>query len=380
MRYFLIIILLKISFGNFQKTVDNRSNISVVEFDKIKEEKTVTASQLFKNVTYVRLETRVDNNFARIKWFIGKKFIIGYAKGLGFYQFTVDGKYIRKLASFGRGPQEVYYPTWTISQDESHIYIYDQLKPKNFLNINLISGSFEKNIPIPLEGFLQNFELINDSILICAPISGEGKAASNYSLFWQSISGRLLKTLPSRIISKPIIPSENFLYRVGDQLHFKQLHGDTIFNVNGYKLEPYFIFKSEYLKGTNDEGGLEVYLETPDFILLTIRIPKSKELLDKNTIVYNSVNKDYFIDKRSGKTYLINKFINDFIGEQWMPSSFINQNSPKKYISLEASSIIRVTKDLKSNSNTFIKNQDKLIGLADIMTEFDNPVLVIEAE
>jgi hypothetical protein len=385
MKLILVLIFVIISFDNFQilscqNFAYNQKDIPVIEFEKIKEETAITASQLFKNVSYIKLETRNDNILGSVKWQIGNKYIVGYASRSGFYQFDIDGKYIRKLLNFGKGPQEVYYPTWTISKDENHLIVYDQLKTKSFLCINLITGSFEKNIPIPLEGLLRNIELIHDSVLICAPISGEGNPASNYSLFWQTLSGKLIKTVPSRTKTKPIFPSENLLYRVGNQFHYRPLNSDTIFQVNGFKLEPYFIFKSNNSKPIDEIGStsIEVYLETPDFFLLTRRTLISKEIMGPNTIGDNSLSKNYFIDKKNGKTYIINKFVNDFIRQDWMPYSLVNQNSPRKYISIEANLLKKQVKTIKSDSKITIVNQDKILNLSDSITEFDNPIIVVE--
>jgi hypothetical protein len=368
---------------NFQRVVNNRKNIPEIEFSKIKERITVTASQLFDKVSYIKLETKDDNKLGSAKWTIGNKYIIGYARGLGFFQFTCDGKYIRKLANFGRGPQEVYYPIWTISRDESHIYIYDQLKPRSLLCIDLISGTFNKNIPIPLEGFLRNIEFFNDSILICAPISGEGKPASNCSLFWQSLSGNLIKTIPVKVKSKPVVPSENLLYRVGDQLHYRPLYGDTIFQVNGYQLDPYLIMKSNNSKSNSDnEIGstrIEVFLETSDFLLIQHSALKSKEIIGKDMIADNSISKDYIFDKKIGKSYIISQFIDDFTGEQGIPYSLVNQNSPRKYISIEATLFKRRVKKIGSDTNIMIKDLNKIISIGDGVTEFDNPILIVES-
>lgn len=368
--------------GNLPKVSIDKKPVPIINLSKVQEKITLTASQLFDKVSYIKLETNDDNKLGNVRWSIGDKYIVGYARGLGFYQFTSDGKYVRKLANFGRGPQEVYYPSWTISKDESHIYIYDQLKPKSFLCINLISGLFDKNIPIPLEGFLKNIELINDSILICAPIAGEGKSASNYSLFWQSLSGKLIKTLPVKIKSKPVIPTENLLYKVGDHLHYRPLYGDTIFQVNGYQIDPFVILKSNDPKTNSDNeigsARIEVLLETSDFFLISYSKLKSKEIIGPDMIGDQSITKEYFIDKRNSKSYLISHFIDDFVGLKYMPYSIVNQNSPMKYISIEAAFLKRQVKNIKSDPKIIIKDRDKIINLGDGMTEFDNPVLIVE--
>ena len=369
--------------GNLPKVSTVKKAIPIYNLSNVEEKTTLTVSQLFDKVSYVKLETKEDNILGNVKWSIGVKYIVGYASKLGFYQFTSDGKYLRKLANYGKGPREVFYPSWTISKDESHIYIYDQLKPKNLLCINLISGLFEKNIPIPLEGFLKNIELINDSILICAPIPGEGKPASNYSLFWQSLSGKLIKNLPVKTKSKPVIPSENILYKVGDQLHYRPLNGDTIFQLTGYQLEPYIIIKSNDPLGDSDNkigsSNIEVLIETPNCFLVNYSILKSREVIGPGTIADQSISKEYYIDKSKGKAYLISKYIDDYIGDQVLPYSLINQASPRAYISVEAAVLIRQAKKIESDLKIKIKDHDKIINLANGISEFDNPVLIVES-
>ena len=61
-----------------------------------------------------------------------------------------------------------------------------------------------------------------------------------------------------------------------------------------------------------------------------------------------------------------------------MPYSLVNQNSPRKYISIDAVSLKRNVKTIKSDPDIIIKDRDKIVNLADGMTEFDNPVLVIQ--
>src|SRR5665648_51170 len=110
-----------------------KEDVPVIRLSDIKDPIVVNMFQFFNNVSYVKLETRDDNKLGRVKWIIGNKYLVGYDRGSGFVQFTSDGKFIRKFANYGKGPQEVSYPIWTVSKDESHIYIYDFLKPKYFL-------------------------------------------------------------------------------------------------------------------------------------------------------------------------------------------------------------------------------------------------------
>lgn len=113
--------------GSLSTTVVNGKSVPLLKFSEIRDTITLTLSQLFDDVSFIKLETTEDNKITRGKWSIGDKYIVGFVRQSGLFQFTSDGKFIRKLANYGKGPQEIYYPIWTISKDESHIYIYDLL-------------------------------------------------------------------------------------------------------------------------------------------------------------------------------------------------------------------------------------------------------------
>jgi len=283
-----------------------KEDVPVIRLSDIKDPIVVDMFQFFNNVSYIKLESKDDNKLGKVKWSIGNKYIVGYDQGIGFVQFTSDGKFIRKFARYGKGPQEVYYPIWTVSRDESHIYIYDFLKPKYFLCFNLNSGSFDKNVPIPIEGEINNLYFVNDSTLICAPVVGNGKPAGIYCLFWQTLSGKLLKALPARTISKPVVLSGNILYKVGDQFHYRPLYSDTIFKVNNYAIDPYYVFKGTSRQGSEiGSNNFKIFLETPEFFIINSSIIKSKEAIGQNTLGSNTIQKDYLVNKITKKMYVI---------------------------------------------------------------------------
>jgi hypothetical protein len=358
-----------------------KEDVYVIRLSDIKDPIEVNMFQFFNDISYIKLESKIDNKLGKVKWIIGNKYLVGYDRGMGFVQFSSDGKFIRKFANYGKGPQEVYYPIWAVSRDESHIYIYDFLKPKYFLCFNLNSGSFEKNIPIPIEGEINNLYFVNDSTLICAPIVGNGKPAGNYCLFWQTLSGRLLKALPARTISKPVVLSGNILYRVGNSFHYRPLYSDTIFQVNNYTMDPYIVFKGTSRQGSNvGSNNFEIFLETPEFLVVNSSIIKSKESIDENTVGYNTVKKDYLINKITKKMYVISNVSNDQNGLPVYPSSMMDLISPQKYISMEATEFIRTITRLKKDPTIKIKDRNKIMDLGSNMTESDNPVLIIDAK
>ncbi len=355
--------------------------VPFLKLNEIRDTISLNLTDIFHNITYVKLETRNDNKLVRGKWSIGDKFIIGYIRGSGLFQFEANGKYIRKLANYGKGPLEVTSPYWTISKEESHIYIYDFLKPKNLLCLDLNSGSFRQNIPIALEGLLRNIELLNDSVLICAPIIGTGKPAGSNYLFWQTLSGKLLKTIPAKIIpSKVMVPSENLLFKVGDQFHYRPIFCDTVFQVNNFEIEPYVILdanKSKYIPDFEIGSKLiNIFLDATDFMIIQIYEVTAKNMIGENTIGYESLKKYFLFDKKNKKIYIISHFINNLFGYEEDPISFADQSSSKKYIYLETISLLKKIERLETNPDIEVIDRKRILDLEIGTTENDNPILI----
>jgi hypothetical protein len=386
LHFILIATLLLISCSNNKDgeipTIEiDGKQVPFLKFGEIKDTISLNLTDILNNVSYIKLETRNDNKLVRGKWSVGNKYVIGYIRGSGLYQFNSKGEYIRKLANYGKGPQEVSSAYWTISKDESYIYIYDSLKPKKLLCINLNSGTFQENIPLALEGLLRNIELINDSILICAPILNTGGPAGDYFLFWQTLSGSLLSTVPARINpNKIMVPSENLLYKVGDQLHYKPIFCDTVFLVKGYTIEPFFILDANKSKNIPDyEVGskmINVFLEGTDFMVLQIYEVTEKKMIGENTTGFESIKKYFFVDKTSNKAYIISHFINDLFGFEEDPISFADQSSSRNYIYLETISLLKRIERLKSNPKIKVIDRKRIIDLGIGVTENDNPILI----
>lgn len=355
--------------------------VPIIKFNEIRDTISLNLTDIFKNVKYIKLETRNDNKIVRGKWSIGEKYIIGYIRGSGFYQFKSNGKYIRKLANYGKGPFEVSSPYWTISEDESQIYIYDSLKPKNLLCIDLNSGSFQKNIPIALEGMLRNIELLNDSVLICAPIIGTGEPAGSNYLFWQTLSGKLLKTIPAGVIpSNVIVPAENVLYKVGDKLHYRPIFCDTVFLVKDFAIETYLILDANKSKNipAYEVGSkmINILLEGTDFIILQIYEVTGKKMIGEKTTGFESIKKYFFVNKTSNKAYIISHFYNDLFGFEEAPVSFADQSTSRNYIYLETISLLRRIERLKSDTHIKVTNRKRILDLEVGVTENDNPILI----
>jgi hypothetical protein len=359
----------------------NGESVPILRFKDIKDTITLNLSQLLDKVHYVKLETNDASKLSAGKWSIGEKYLICFSYDLGIFQFTSDGKFIRKLVSMGNGPQEVNFPLWTISKNENEILIFDNSKTKNFQCFDLNTGLFIKSIPTALEGQLKNFFYENDSTLICAPLVGTSTAAGGYNVFWQNLSGKLIKGFKTVISDGSFDNGDNLIYPVGDYFHLRPVNGDTIFNLRDSRMQPSFIFdpQNNLISSESDIGRttFSVQTETPEFMIIGTFTVTEKESTGPNSTRSKGKSANYYIDKGTNRAYIISSFYNDYVGEKQGPAIIRNQPSDLKYVYMEALSLIKKINKIKLDPNIKIINRDQFINLGVELKEDDNPVLII---
>jgi hypothetical protein len=362
----------------------NGKSIPILKFKEVKDTISLSVSQLFDNVSFIKLETNNENLLSTGKWSIGKKYFIMFSYKLGIFQFDTKGKFIRKVVNMGNGPNEVSNPIWTISEDESEIFIYDSNSSKNILCFDLNSGHYLHNIPVAIEGKLKNIYLINDSILVCAPIIGTGQPAGKFYVFWQNLEGKLIHGLPSPEKKYQVVNDQDLLYPVGNHFHYRPVDGDTIFLVKNYQMEPCFIFDRQNDFHNQDEVGwttFSVLAETTDLLIVSTSTIKERVELGPefgpNAYRSSGISACFYVDKISNKPFLISTFYNDFLGEMQNPSQLRNQTGDQKYFSIEAISLLKRINEIKMDSQIKIKNRDEILKLEIGLKESDNPILLV---
>ena len=367
--------------GSLHMVEINGKQIPLLKFSEVRDTISLSLSQLLDDVSFIKLETKNDNLLSAGKWSLGKKFFIVFSNKSGIFQFDSEGKYIRKLVNMGKGPQEILNPIWTISKDESQIYIYDSNSPNGILCFNLNSGLYLYRILLTLKGRLKNIYLLNDSILACAPIIGTGAPAGKYYIFWQNLAGKFIQGLPSTEKKGYVVSDQDLLYPVGNYFHYRPVDGDTIFLIKNYQMEPCFIFdRQNDLSSAQNRVGqttFSVLAETNDFLIAGTSTIKERVEVGPNAYRSSGIAAYYYIDKINNKPFLISTFYNDFLGEKQNPSQLRNQTGDLKYISIEAISLLNQINVIKMNSGIKIKNRDEFLKLELGMTENDNPVLLV---
>lgn len=90
-----------------------------LDFRSVADTITLKLSDIVEDVKFIQLETNEESmlNISGLRptqmnkeslW-VGEKYIIAVDNSRGLFQFTIEGKFVRKLASPGRGPCEFGY-------------------------------------------------------------------------------------------------------------------------------------------------------------------------------------------------------------------------------------------------------------------------------
>jgi hypothetical protein len=286
-------------------------------------------------------------------------FIFVFTKDL-LYQFNTDGKYIRKIGSKGRGPTEYgYILDVSVDENSEKIYICDNLGQK--INIYGLSGEYLGKEP--RTGFWKRFEVFNNMYFI-NPLNYSGNEPcmlkviaeddsticfSNYVTYKQQDLFLVNEVKNFQKINKELLFHQQFndtIYRF--DLQNRKLSASYYFDFDNLKL-PYHLLGS--LSTWNNESSKYGYLndvcENNNYVFATIS--------------YKGENEKYVINKKSGKSYFIDKK-QDFVWPQWSDERGVLIS----YI----------------QANILVKNKDqisdiKLKDVASKMKEEDNPIVIL---
>jgi hypothetical protein len=360
----------------------NGKKVPLLHFEDVKDSISLSLSDVVSGVEFVKLETREDALISQAEWIVGKKYLIAFCYDQGLFQFDRDGKFVRKLAFIGRGPKEIQYPVFNISEKNDLLFLVERNSPVYILSIDLETGSFLNNILLTRPGRIQNIILTKDTILACAPLVDSGLPSGKYYFFRQTTSGIFIDgILTGNKEGESYDNGENLLYKVGESLHYRPVNSDTVFLIKKNHLEPFFIFDA----GNNALGPdvqigrttFSIVAETPGYFILKIFTITTKEQMGEKAFRYKGKQQLLLIDKKNERAHYISSFYNDFTGEKLNPYYAKFQSNGIFYMAIDAYSLLEKIEKVKSDPNLEIKNRDDFLKLSEGLTENDNPVLLI---
>lgn len=234
-----------------EKNLVSEDGFIHVPFAKgIEKEKTVKLSDIADKVEYIWLEltdSSLLNNAINSHTVISDKYVFVHTRN-AIFQFGRDGHFIRRVGSYGQGPEEYLTVSFLDMLPEKNelyalaleywmIYVYDTE-----------TGKFLRKIPMASRRSFE-FLMYDDTTTVAFSQSFGDLEAPRLTL--GDLSGNILKQYYYPVIDKKTTGEVwnweyiRFINRYNKKIQYKEHYIDTLYNVGRTQLEPRYIFDLE---------------------------------------------------------------------------------------------------------------------------------------
>jgi len=350
-------------------------------------------TDLVDSFRLVRLETSDKAIINATDYYVSEKYIIAFSQD-GIYKFSSNGKFLKKLIGWGRGPDEISGMFFSYFYDDTKELLYiDDLNLKQKLlvyDINL--EKFLSPIKKAIQGSWGSFAIYNDSLIIGKSPSYD---AEPYAVFIQSFDGRFISgvlNVKKRLLGQN--PVETFQpsylsigrndYRISFELD------DTLFTFKNNRLVPYITLdfnkpreippNAKVQKG--DRHITFPKTEAPGFLIIRMSVIEEINWVSATTGDSKTINKYFFFNKSTGKYSIIRTYVDDFSEVIQSPNDgtiklpgFLKNG---KLVVIYQPDIIKKIAENGLNNPIFAPNvKEDLLNINRDLQETDNPILLI---
>jgi len=349
-------------------------------------------SDIADSFRLVKLETSEKAIISARDYYVSDKYIIAFSQD-GYYKFSSDGKFISKILSYGRGPDEISGFGYAHYYDEKNdlIYLEDSNLNQKLLVYDLNQDKFVSPIKKAVEGSWGSFAIFNDSLII-------GKSPSYitnpYALFFQTFNGKFVSGIPN--VKKRLLganPEETYQpsyisigkddYRVSFELD------DTLFTLKSNQLIPYisldFINPREKIPNARQQKGDRIIsfpiIEPSSFLIIGVSIIEDITWVTA-TSGKSEVNRKYFFfNKSTGKYSIIRSYEDDFSGVIQSPEDRINfpifLKNGEIVIVYQPTTLKKIAETGQINSALTPMLKEEIVDMNRSLQETDNPLLLV---
>lgn len=240
--------------SSIEKVVVNTDDISIISFPKVSEttlKRKLSVSEIADSISLIKLETTnscLIGDVDKIVCFEGGILILDIRKSKSLFLFDYNGKFIRRIGEFGRGPGEYIKPyDFCVNEAESEVTIFD-VQQNKVLIYNLQNGAFKDETIL---GFWPlNFAENNGSYVFNLVYkTNYDPNIKNHMLLWTNRNGKIYsKGLPyvefeSEFLSH-WVQQTNF-YSYDGTLNIRPAYTDTIFQIRGNELVARYVIEND---------------------------------------------------------------------------------------------------------------------------------------
>jgi hypothetical protein len=350
-------------------------------------------SDIADSFKLVRLETSDKALVNANDYYVSNKYIIAFSQD-GIYKFTSDGKFINKIISWGRGPDEISGFLFAHFYDDKKdlLFIDDVNLNKKLLVYDLNLDKFVSPVKKAIEGSWGSFAVFNDSLIIG---NSPSYSANPYALFYQTFDGKFVSGIPNskmRLLGPN--PEETYQpsyisigkddYRVSFELD------DTLFTLKDNLLVPYISldFKNPRERPPNSKvkkGDRQISfpkIEASSFLIITVSIIDEIIWETPTAGRGKTTRKYFFFNKSTGKYSIINTYKDNFSGviqsqnDGSIKFPLIIKNE-KLIVVYQPQMIKQMAKKGLDNTIFSTDLNEDLLKISQDLQETDNPILLI---
>lgn len=355
-----------------QETEQKEVKFGTIDLENPENTQNLKFSQLAGNIRCIPLETTPDfiipdNN---TDLWVSDKYIITISDK-DIRQFSPEGKFIRKLASSGKGPDEyIRLISYTVDEQNDIFYYGHQGDYNSIYAISLRDGQPAAKIRntacLPAE-----MSVINGNIF-CLPLSSVTKKLEAFLI---TPSGKIIDSIPDLTLPKPSggisgpTRRTTRLLKGNKELHI--LKKDTVFRLNSGQLQAVAEIRLKTAPSGNISSVYQIRFKNKDyFITAKQNVENSSGSVTLHLDSYVSL----ITDAHTFKTTRLDKFIIDPL-DQELP------DVPTMYVSGGKLSCIIGTFDLKNLAKAKREAGQTLPPalqqLDAQLTEDSNPVIIV---
>jgi hypothetical protein len=374
------ILLVFLSCGREDKSVTVAWNGSdkeyLIHMDNVKDTLYPKLSDFAEDFEFIPLETKEECLVNRGEYFVTEKYILFKKRRFGILQFDRSGRFIRTLARYGQGPNEYTRSGWTVDEKSQTLYMAASAKKNYFLRFNLNTGEYLGDLKKAMQGKSTNIEFTPENSLLVNPFAKFKEGENEYYLYEQDLSGELLKTFEAPAGWFNVSSGKN-LFVFDGKARYELFDDGSIFTVKKNRLVPFISFDFGVTNTPDRVGYCSMIMEyeTNDWVVLEKR---SVVKIVDDIIYFESTN--YIFDKKEEKVYHQGPIHFD-------PTHQGIYDGDNKSLSIQGNGIIHFVYqsiDFIDQAKKALEDDDftepyrfKLKRVAGLMTENDNPVVVV---
>jgi len=400
---------------NTLQTIDVEANIN--NFQQI------NLSQFSDNIRYIALENRADIAiYDNPSFDLSENLLLTYDKESSLLIFDMFGHLLVRFGKKGRGPLEYLNIDNLRFGKDNKVYFSSMDDLFEFNSNGIFSRKYSKCLLVENAFYLHQWCTIDDSLIFGHIQNDSGQ--TKYKAILINMDGKvkrsfqnydLLKNRKSRIVG-----GSTQIFYFSDALHFKEQFNDTLFLLNAdYELVPEYNINigslkmpasvrvnfSEYFEKIYDYMGIEDIYQTKNYLFLSVNfgnrfparrlnpneLPESSGTVLTNNIsawtnttsclgIYDKRNHElHFCKPTSTDNRLFTSGIYNDIdaGPRFFPRKQINDSTLVMMVSAKELKYHIASDDFKNTIPKFSQRKKQLEELANNLTEFDNPILML---